>query len=177
VSEATLPAGVPPRDPDALLQAAEARRASLARGDEAEREAQLIHFALGSGRYAVPLENVVKIERVPRVVPVPRTPAFVRGLVSLRGEIVCVIDLRDLLGLGSSAAAPRGIVVLQDGARRIGLLGDSLPDFLRIRADAIVPPPAGLGSDALAGVVERDGKTIAVLDTVRLLDLIGSRVA
>ena len=165
---------IPPRDPDVLLAAAEARRTELAQGAALDREVQLIHFDVGHGRaYGLPLESAAKIERVPRIVPVPRTPPYVRGIASLRGEIVCVVDLAVLLGLPISDTAPRGLLVLQDGPRKVAILSETLPDFLRVKVSAISPPPAGgPGERLLAGVLDREEGTIAVLVPGRLLDAI-----
>jgi purine-binding chemotaxis protein CheW len=168
-------AAFPPRDARDLLAAADERRAAIERGVSTEKEIQLIHFDLGPERYGIPLDNVAKIERVPDVVGVPRTPPFVKGIASLRGEIVCVVDLRALLGLPPSDAAPRGLVVVQSATRKVALLSDTLPDFLRVFGSAIQPAPAGPGSEVLAGVLERDGRTIAILAPERLLDLIGGQ--
>jgi purine-binding chemotaxis protein CheW len=167
---------IPPRDPAALLEAAERRRAEIERGVSTEREIQLIHFDLGTERYGVPLDSVAKIDHVPAIVPVPRTPPFVKGIASLRGEIVCVVDLRALVGLAPSEHMARGLVVLQAGARKVGLISDSLPDFLRVKASAVTPAPPGPGSEVLAGILDRDGRTIAVLVPERLFDFIGGRV-
>jgi purine-binding chemotaxis protein CheW len=167
---------IPPRDPAALLEAAERRRAEIERGVSTEKEIQLIHFDLGSERYGVPLDSVAKIDHVPAIVAVPRTPPFVKGIASLRGEIVCVVDLRALVGLAPSERMPRGLVVLQAGARKVGLISDSLPDFLRVKASAVTPAPPGPGSEILAGILDRDGRTIAVLIPERLFDFIGGRV-
>ena len=68
---------------------------------------QLLAFEVAGAPYALPVECVREIVRLRSITPVPRTPAEVRGVISLRGEIVQVVDLRRRLGVAerSSGAA------------------------------------------------------------------------
>jgi purine-binding chemotaxis protein CheW len=171
-----------PTDTAALFAAAESRREAKTSGAEeggasAERELQLILFDVGKEHFAVPLESVTKIERVPKIVPVPRTPAFIRGIASLRGEITPVVDLRLLLARpAGEAAAPCGLVVIQAGGRKAGVLSDSVPDFLRETA-TLSPPLPGPGTEVLAGVIDYfDEETIAIIVPERLFDTMERRM-
>lgn len=173
-----------PFDPDATildpaqLAAAGARRRSAVAGEgTAEAERTFVAFELAGEPYAIPLEWVVKIERVPAIIPVPRTPAFVRGIASQRGEIVCVVDLRTLLGLPGSTLVPHGLLVLQDGPRRVAILSDVLPDYFKVRASAIVPSPTlRAGDGVVLEVIERGEAFIGLIDVKKLLDLLGTRL-
>ena len=174
---ADAPADGPLLDPQALATSGAQRRAALQKGATAEPELPFIRFELGGERYAVPLLAVSKIERVPTVVPVPRTPAFVRGIASLRGETVCVVDLASILGTVSSAAKPLGLLVLAEGARKVGVLSDILPDYFRAKATAFSPPPTGRASEGvIVHALDRDEGAVAVLDVRKLLDLLARRL-
>jgi purine-binding chemotaxis protein CheW len=163
--------------PTELAASGAQRRAAIADGATAEVERTFVLFELAREPYAIPLEHVVKIERVPPLIPVPRTPSFVRGIASLRGEIVCVVDLRSLLGLSGSNLAPHGLLVLQDGARHFAVLSDVLPDYFKIKTSAILPSPnARAGDGVVSEVIERQGTFIALLDTKKLFSVLGSRL-
>lgn len=166
-----------PLDPSQLAAAGANRRSAIEVGSTEEVERTFVAFELAQEPYAIPLECVVKIERVPPLIPVPRTPSFVRGIASLRGEIVCVVDLRQLLGLPGSTLAPHGLLVLQDGARHVAVLSDVLPDYFKVRTGAILPSPNRSTSEGVVNeVIERGGTFIALLDVKKLFSVLGSRL-
>jgi len=163
-------------DPSALADAGARRSAALRAGATAEPERSFIRFEMGGERFCVPLESVTKIERVPPIVPVPRTPSFVRGIASLRGEIVTVIDLAAVIGGEPAVTMPHGLLVFADGQRRVGVLSDGLPDYFRIVASQLLPAPTGRAGDALiANAIEREEGTIAVLDVTKLMEVLARR--
>ena len=86
---------------DELARAASARRDASA----PEVLRQLLCVRIDAAPYAVPVENVREIVRVRPITPIPRVARCVRGVISLRGEIIEVIDLRLRLGLAAGAPA------------------------------------------------------------------------
>jgi purine-binding chemotaxis protein CheW len=187
VTSGERPAGDGPEeeilDAAELAHAGAQRRATIQDGSAFEPDRTFVAFQLAGEPYAIPLEWVQKIERVPPVVPVPRTPPFVRGIASLRGEIVCVVDLRQILGLPGSTQKPHGLLVLQEGTRRVALLSDVLPDYFRVKPSAILPSPSAKdGEGIVTEIIERKGATgradtfVALLDVKKLLDSLGSRL-
>jgi chemotaxis signal transduction protein len=165
-----------PPDPLALAEAGARRSAELLAGATAEVERSFIRFEMGGERYCVPLESVTKIERVPPIVPVPRTPPFVRGIASLRGEIVTVIDLGAVIGGEPATTIPHGLLVLADGARRVGILSDALPDYFRVVGSQLLPAPTGKAGDALiTNAIEREDGAVAVLDVKKLMEVLARR--
>jgi chemotaxis signal transduction protein len=163
-------------DPSSLAQAGARRSAALRAGATAEPERSYIRFEMGGERYCVPLESVTKIERVPPIVTVPRTPTFVRGVASLRGEIVTVIDLAAVIGGEPSTNVAHGLLVLAEGAHRVGVLSDGLPDYFRVVTSQLLPAPSGRAGDALiSNAIERKEGTIAVLDVKKLMEVLARR--
>ena len=163
-------------DPASLVESGVRRSVALRSGTTTEVERSWIRFELGGERFCVPLESVTKIERVPPIVPVPRTPPFVRGIASLRGEIVTVVDLRSVIGGAPSTAPPHGLLVLADGPRRVAILSDVLPDYFRAPASALLPAPLGRSGDALiANAIERKDVVIGCLDVPKLMEVLSRR--
>jgi purine-binding chemotaxis protein CheW len=68
---------------------------------------QLLRLAIGSQHYAVPIDVVREILKLGRLTQLPRMPAFVRGVMNLRGAVVPVIDLCERLGLGEATSTRR----------------------------------------------------------------------
>jgi purine-binding chemotaxis protein CheW len=158
-----------------LARAARARLAGAA-GDAggATELCELLVLWLDGDPYALPVERVREIVRVRPITPVPRVPDAVLGVISLRGEIVQVIDLRRRLAL---PAAEEGIVrrrriVVLHGAdgQMAGLLVDRVSEVLRIRADAFHPPTAR-DADAVSALVPEGERFVSLFDVERLLEL------
>jgi len=133
---------------------------------------QLLTFRLGEDPYAVPIERVREIVRLPAITPMPRVPECVRGVISLRGEMVEVIDLRRRLGLPDSppTRTSRVVVLHDDGRATSGLLVDGVNDVLRVPHEAI--SESAPSEDAhVSGLCERGNGFVSLLDVDRVLDL------
>ena len=149
-----------------------ARRAAERRSAEVESVAvrQLLTFLLDGSPYAVPVERVREIVRVRPITPVPRVPHDVCGVISLRGEILEVIDLRLRLHLRAApnARASRIIVAHAADGGVAGLLVDGVSEVLSVSADALRP-----GASTETGNVEtlcvRGDRFISLIDLDRVL--------
>ena len=86
--------------------------------DSARSAPAYIGFRLGELYYAAPLENVIEVDRPSRPVSAPNAPEIVQGLTNLRGEIVCLVDLRHLLGLPREPAGARSRLLRVRGGSR-----------------------------------------------------------
>ena len=71
---------------------------------------RFVLLSIASAHYAVPETFVTELDRVPAITPVPRVPAWLRGVTSVRGDILSVVDMRLFLGL--EAAAPHSTRML-----------------------------------------------------------------
>jgi purine-binding chemotaxis protein CheW len=97
----------------------------------------------------------------------------VRGVLNLRGVIVPIVDLRCRFGQGLTEATPLHIVIIvQIGARLVGLLADRVLDIVSLDASQIQPVPRiarGGRVDFLSGLVTVEGAMIALIDLANLL--------
>jgi purine-binding chemotaxis protein CheW len=110
--------------------------------------------------------------RLRPVTAVPRVPAEVCGVISLRGEIVQVVDLRRRLALAAArpTRATRIVVLHGEDGEVTGLLVDSVTEVLRVPAEA-VQAPAGGESKFVSGLCERAGRFVSLMNLDRVLDL------
>lgn len=125
--------------------------------------------------YAVPIDRLREIVRDPVLTEVPRAPAYVLGMMMLRGEAVPVFDLRLLLGLAPVATPARTArtLIVDVGEGPCGLHVDRVRQVVRVRASSIEPPPPGVGGpdpDLVAGIARVQDRIAVVLDLVRVLD-------
>ena len=136
---------------------------------------ELLVLWLDGDPYALPVERVREIVRMRSITPVPRVPAAVRGVISLRGEIVQVVELRRRLGLPAQDAAActrraRIIVLNGEDGQQTGLLVDRVSEVLRIDEDAL-RPPAARDADAVAALAVYGERFVSLFDVDRLLEL------
>lgn len=131
---------------------------------------ELLVFGLDGSAYAVDVELVREIVRMKSLTRVPRAPGWLLGVVSLRGEVVEVVDLRIRLGLGASTPGPsnRIIVLHGEGDRVAGLLVDSVSEVYRAPEASLQPAPAG-EARAVVEVCRRDEGFVSLLDIEKAL--------
>jgi purine-binding chemotaxis protein CheW len=105
----------------------------------------------------------------------PRQPESVRGVLNLRGAIVPIIDLRCRFGQGlTEASAIHVVIIVQVGARVVGLLADRVLDIVSFDAAQVQPVPKIAQAsriDFLSGLVTVDTSMIALIDLNNLLSL------
>ena len=97
---------------DAQLEVAAAPVAAAPAAD-ASRAARFVQFTIESTSYAVSEGFVTELDRVPAITLVPQTPAWLRGVTSLRGDVLSVVDLRVFLGLEPTSAHTGRMLVVR----------------------------------------------------------------
>jgi len=133
-------------------------------GDEVE----VLACQMGDERYAVETRHLRAVQWATGVTPVPCTPAFVVGIVSVRGEIVTLLDLATMIGLRGvpllAADKPVPVLLLGLAGMRAGLVVDEVLGVERLKLDALRVAPSG--REFVRGIGPRD---TVVLDVEALL--------
>lgn len=150
---------------------AQAAPGGLAR--EAVALDEFLIFRLGGEEFGVEIGRVLEVMRTPPVTEVPRAPPDILGVISVRGDVVTVVDPRSRLGLsaGASGPAPR-VVVVDDGAGACGLLVDQVAGVVRLPQGALEPCPQAIGAgggEVFLGIGREQERLFTVLDTRALL--------
>ncbi len=126
---------------------------------------QWVVFTLAAHEYALPLEHVVEAIHMVAIVPAPNAPAWLAGVINLRGRVLPVMDLRVRLGLPPRAPdLSARILVTAVGANGLGLLVDAATEVLMQSADSVELPaiPNGLA------VIRAGERLITVIDLHQL---------
>lgn len=133
-------------------------------------EIELLEFRLASECYAVETRHVVEVHTLRDLTPLPGTPAFVRGIVNLRGHILPVFDLKKFFALPEQGLTDlHRIIVVRGGDLELGLLADTTTGVIherRANLATTLPTLTGIGAEYLMGVNER---RLVVLDLDRIL--------
>ncbi|HHY66613.1 MAG TPA: chemotaxis protein CheW [Alicyclobacillus sp.] len=145
------------------------------KAQDLDREVKVIVFQLGTEEYGVEVSQVLSIERVQKITRVPRTPAFVKGVINLRGVVTPIIDLRARFGLPEvEYTDDTRIVVVAVGEMEVGLVVDAANDVIDVPMSRVDPPPAvvgGVKADYLRGVAKLDDRLLVLLNLDRVLSV------
>src|SRR5688572_12117343 len=111
-------------------------------------------FFLNEEMYGLPLHRLREVARVTHLRRVAGAAPHVAGLVNLRGEIMCALDARAILGLPPAKTPDVGyLIALRDFDYPVGLVVDSIADIFAIDPEAIDAPPAGWSAERAACVI------------------------
>lgn len=117
---------------------------------------QMLSFSLGSEEYALDIHDIREIIKPREITSIPRVPEFILGIISLRGIVIPIFDLRRRFKLGTSILSPSSrIIVCQRENKSAGLLVDSISQVMKIPCSSIEPPPPvlyGVERELLEGV-------------------------
>lgn len=141
---------------------------------------QVVIFALGQEEYGMPIEVVREITRLQEVRPIPQAPAYVRGLINLRGQAIPLIDLHVRFGIGSVPSGLAGsgkeegkqeensfaLITEVQGS----LVGFAVDQVREVRVlDNVVPPPPLVTAPFIGGIVNLPDRIIMQLHPERIL--------
>jgi purine-binding chemotaxis protein CheW len=144
-----------------------------------EAPSQYLTFALGSEMFAVGILNVKEIIEYGNLTEIPMMPAFIRGVINLRGSVVPVIDLSARFGGSQTEVGRRTCIVIveveDDEAKHdIGIMVDAVSEVLDIPGSEIEPPPAfgaKIRADFIFGMGKVAGKFVIILNINKVLSV------
>ena len=133
---------------------------------------EFLAFTLGREEYCIDILKVQEIRGYETVTPIPNTPAFMKGVVNLRGLIVPIIDLRIKLQLETVTYDQFTVVIILSICGRIvGVVVDSVSDVIALAADEIKEAPqlgAAIKTDYINGLVTLDERMLIIIDIEKL---------
>jgi purine-binding chemotaxis protein CheW len=138
---------------------------------------QYLTFIIGGEEYAVSLLKVREIVEYEPVTRIPRMPAWVRGVMNLRGNVVPVVDLAIKFGQASNEIGKLTCVViveveLEGEATVMGVITDAVSQVIELKPEEIEPPPpfgTRVRADYLLGMARSGKKFCLLLDTDAVL--------
>lgn len=146
-------------------------RALAARADTASAHPRVeaLRFQLGAERYAIECRHALEVHALRNLAPVPCCPPHVVGVVSARGRMLPVIDLRKFFELPQAGLADlhRVIHIRAEGVEW-GLLADLALDTFELDPATLQPPPATLAGARAEYVLGVTAEPLIVLDVARI---------
>lgn len=145
--------------------------AVVGEGDQVASE--YLTFTLGSEEYAIDILKVQEIRGYEPPTLIANAPAFIKGVINLRGIIVPVVDLRIKFNLGKIEYTPFTVVIILNVAGRVvGAVVDAVSDVISLTSAQIRPAPDFSGTfdtEYILGLAAQDSRMMIVTDIERLM--------
>ena len=128
-------------------------------------------FKIGDELFGIGIERVVEILKVQKIFTIPGLPEFLSGVMSVRGNIVPVIDLRRRFGIKPAGNKER-IIIVRYGQEKISFLVDDIKEILSLTPEEIRTPPSifkGFKTEYLTGLGKHGERIIILLNIDNLL--------
>jgi purine-binding chemotaxis protein CheW len=142
---------------------------------------QVVEFVLGKEHFAVDLFNVKEVVEYKTITQLPDTPAYIKGIIDLRGEITTILDLKERLNIPREAGASdenSRIIVLDDSITKMktGIMVDNVSSVTTFDSSAVDNCTSSVEqkNDAIIGIIKKKTR-IKDKDTTELLILIDIR--
>ncbi|MDF2685735.1 MAG: chemotaxis signal transduction protein [Clostridia bacterium] len=110
--------------------------------EEEDIKNQYLIFKLASDSYGLDIKNVTEIVNIQKITVVPDLPQYIKGIISLRGKIIPVIDVRIRFGMEAIAYNDRTCIIIIDWEGfSVGLIVEGVSDVLTFNDDDLLTPP------------------------------------
>ncbi len=130
-------------------------------------EKQIIVFTLGEKHYAVNSDQVEEISKMMDSTMVPIAPKHIRGLINLRGNVVALVNLSELLRLKEKECY-NNIVIMNKEDEKIGILVTEVKEVLKIQ-DEDIEKVSGDGKNGVVGIIQLGGNLVNYIDLERII--------
>ena len=145
------------------------------------RTRELITFRIGTQEFCVDIMVVREIRGWTAATPLPRAPAWLRGVINLRGTVLPIVDLAARLGFEARETPERQVIIVaQIGSQVMGLQVDAVSDILTVDDSAVQPPPE-IASEMVRGFVQGllaiEGRMVSLVSLERVLPRVEQEAA
>ena len=141
--------------------------------EEKKKTLRALCFSLGGEDYCIEVKEAREVVRLGEVTNVPNTPAFLVGVMNLRGEIIPIVDIRYFFGLKEmEEMGDARVIVVDTGDFSVGILVDAINETIQIDESDIQPPLSTIKGEMLEytrGVVSLNEKIMVFLNLEKVL--------
>ena len=139
---------------------------------EMRKMREFLTFNLGNEEYGIDILKVQEIRGYEAVTRIANTPAFIKGVINLRGIIVPIVDMRIKFALGEPVYNEFTVaIILNIGKRVIGIVVDTVSDVVSLPEDEIHPAPelGTFDTQFLMGLAAVNERMLILIDIERLM--------
>jgi purine-binding chemotaxis protein CheW len=137
-------------------------------------ELQLVVFNIGKEEFGVEIMRVQEIIRMTSITGIPQAPAYIRGIINLRGRIIVVLNLNVIMGMETKELDENTrIIVANIDETVMGFIVDSVSEVIRLPENNVEPAPAviasKIGTEYVRGVGKMEDRLLILLDLDKML--------
>ncbi len=133
---------------------------------------QIAVFSIIDQYFGIDISLVSEIIRLEKITSTPNAPAYVEGIINIRGEIVPAVNLHVLFNIQANEWTENNrVIVVETKENKFGIIVDGVSEVRKIRADMIKPVPPSISVDQhyLKGIILDDQDLIVLVDLQQLL--------
>lgn len=145
-----------------------------------EDELELLTFSLAKEEYAIDIMVIQEITKPTEITAIPRTPSYIHGIVTLRGNVIPVFDMHRRLQLDPFIEKGKSrfvICQLKEGA--VAITVDEVIDVVHLKKNQLEPPPSGIavnGGGFIKSIGRAKERLLILLDIEKALQIEGSNI-
>jgi purine-binding chemotaxis protein CheW len=140
---------------------------------------QYLSFQLADELFSLNIGKVREVIEFTSVTKIPQTPAFMRGVINLRGGVVPVVDLKEKFMMGKTEKTINTCVIVTEVAIGeepviLGIMADAVDEVFDLASEQVEPAPkigTHLNTEFLLGMGKKDNEFILLLDIDRIFTL------
>ncbi len=146
---------------------------TLERNDKVETNKYLTFF-LKDEEYGIEISKVIEIIGEMPIVPIPKLPDYIKGIINLRGRIVPIVNLRLKLGMADKEMTDESVIIIVSSSNRdMGLIIDKVTEVLDIRQDNIDDAPefgTSINTEYIIGIAKQEDSIKIILDIDKVIN-------
>ncbi len=135
---------------------------------------EILAFRIANEEYAVKIAELQEVLKNQRITAVPRSPKYLKGITSIRGKILPIVDLRERLGLTDKNTGKEKIIIISGKKEPLGILVGAVLGVFRFPSSELLPPPSTMTDEEkgfIEGVVKINSKFISILKVDEVLKM------
>ncbi|KIM10135.1 MAG: chemotaxis protein CheW [Sulfuricurvum sp. PC08-66] len=144
----------------------------MAKETQQSRRERYLTFFLGEEQYGIAIDQIKEIIAMMKVTNVPKAPAYIRGVINLRGSIIPVVDTRLRFGMAQREVDMHtAIVIIEVQKINIGFIVDRVEEVASIDAASMSEPPRfgnHIDGDFISSMAQMEQNVVMILDVVKL---------
>ncbi|NEZ45857.1 chemotaxis protein CheW [Clostridium niameyense] len=130
---------------------------------------QVVIFKLNNEQFAVETDKVQSINDAMEITRVPKAPAYIKGLVNLRGNVISLLDINLLLDIPKEEENQDNIIILEMEDELVGIAVDEVDEVLEVEENIIERTSDEKRKDYVEGVINFKDRIVTLIDIDKLL--------
>jgi len=154
-----------------------AENTKTAAATSSNRTLQIVVFRLGQEEYGLQIDQIKEVVITPNITRMPQTPAYVKGVANIRGNVIAIFDLEERFNLskGGQHIGGKYTLVVESEEVKLGLLVNEVPNTINVNASDLdesvsIINDANTDSNYIKGIIKSNNRLIILIDIFRVID-------